>query len=671
MNKLEAKIRIDELSEELRMHNHRYYVLDNPIISDFDFDKKLRELQELEIGFPEFLDSNSPTQRVGGSVTKSFESKQHKFPMLSLGNTYSQEEIVDFDTRVRKMLGDQKFTYVCELKYDGAAISLTYERGELSFALTRGDGVAGDDITNNIKTISSIPLKLQGNNFPDYFEIRGEVFMPLQGFEQLNKTRLDSGLEPFSNPRNSASGSLKMQDSAVVSSRPLDCYLYGFIAENRLSDSHYDSLEMAKSWGFKVPPYIERCENVDELWAFINTWETQRKDLPFEIDGIVIKVDDLDFQEELGNTAKSPRWAISYKFPAERQSTVLEEVTYQVGRTGAITPVANLKPVELAGTIVKRASLHNKQIIEQLDLYLNDTVWVEKGGEIIPKITGVIKEKRSENAQKVGYIEHCPECATLLIQKEGEANHYCPNEMGCPPQIKGKIEHFISRKAMNIMGIGSETIDLMFESHLILNYADLYKLTKEDLLPLDRMAEKSVEKIIQGLQESKNVPFERVLFSLGIRFVGSTVAKKLAKEFVSIDALAKQNFEQLIAVDEIGDRIAQSILDFFQDELNQVNINKLKEFGLQFERAEKKEEGQNLLEGKSFVVSGVFTLFTRDELKASIEKFGGKNTSSLSKKTAYLIAGDKMGPSKREKAEKLGISIISEEEFKEMISGGI
>ncbi len=670
MNKLEAKAKIDQLSEELRIHNHRYYVLDNPLISDFDFDKKLMELQELEKNFPEFLDANSPTQRVGGSVTKSFDNRKHRFPMLSLGNTYSQDEITDFDTRVRKMLGDQKFSYVCELKYDGAAISLTYERGELSFALTRGDGVAGDDITNNVKTISSIPLKLQGDNYPEYFEIRGEVFMPLKGFEKLNKARMEAGYEPFSNPRNSASGTLKMQNSAIVASRPLDCYLYGVNAENRLSDSHFDSLEKARSWGFKVPPYIERCENVNELWAFINKWEEERHHLPFEIDGIVIKVDDLDFQEELGNTAKSPRWAISYKFPAERQSTILEAVTYQVGRTGAITPVANLKPVELAGTIVKRASLHNKQIIEQLDLFLSDTVWVEKGGEIIPKITGVVKEKRPKLAERVAFIDNCPECETKLIQKEGEANHYCPNEMGCPPQIKGKIEHFISRKAMNIMGIGSETIDLMFENGLILNYADLYKLTNNDLLPLDRMAEKSVEKILLGLEESKNIPFERVLFSLGIRFVGSTVAKKLAKEFVSIDELEKQSFEQLIAVEEIGDRIAQSIISFFEDETNKANIESLKNFGLQFEREASDIEVVDILNGKSFVVSGVFTLFSRDELKAAIEQYGGKNTSSLSKKTSFLIAGDKMGPSKREKAEKFGIEIISEQDFKAMIERG-
>ncbi len=667
MNKIEAKHRIEKLSEELRKHNHRYYVLDNPIMSDFDFDKLLKELQVLENEYPEFLDANSPTQRVGGSVTKSFTSKEHKFPMLSLGNTYSQEEIRDFDNRVRKMLGDQAYSYVCELKYDGAAISLTYINGELAFALTRGDGVAGDDITNNIKTISSIPLKLQGDGFPEYFEIRGEVFMPLKGFENMNKTRVDGGLEPFSNPRNSASGSLKTQDSSIVASRPLDCYLYGVIAAERVSNSHFDSLNKAKAWGFKVPPFIERCENVDELWAFINKWEEGRHKLPFEIDGIVIKVDDLDFQEELGNTAKSPRWAISYKFPAERQATILESVSYQVGRTGAITPVANLQPVELAGTIVKRASLHNKQIIEQLDLYLNDAVWVEKGGEIIPKITGVIKEKRAVDAKMVQYIEECPECETILIQKEGEANHYCPNEMGCPPQIKGKIEHFISRKAMNIMGIGAETIDLMFENSLILNYADLYKLDRESLLPLDRMAEKSVDKILQGLEESKKVPFERVLFSLGIRFVGSTVAKKLAKEVGSIEELAKQNFEQLIAIDEIGDRIAQSILDFFDDEMNLENIAVLKAFGLQFEREEDDVEGSDVLNGASFVVSGVFSLFSRDELKATIEQYGGKNTSSLSKKTAFLIAGDKMGPSKLEKAEKLGIKIISEAEFKAMI----
>ncbi len=667
MNSLEAKIKIDELSDELRKHNHRYYVLDNPDISDFDFDLLLKELQELENKFPEYLDVNSPTQRVGGTVTKSFENKKHKFPMLSLGNTYSKEEIQDFDVRVRKMLGDQDFSYVCELKYDGAAVSLTYENGELSFALTRGDGVAGDDVTNNIKTIPSIPLKLQGDDFPDYFEIRGEVFMPLQGFSKLNKSRLEAGLEPFSNPRNSASGTLKMQDSSIVAKRPLDCYLYSLIANDRLSDSHFDSLEKARTWGFKVPPYIKRCQSVEELWGFINHWEEKRHELPFEIDGIVIKVDDLDFQQELGNTAKSPRWAISYKFPAERQSTILEGVSYQVGRTGAITPVANLKPVELAGTIVKRASLHNKQIIEQLDLYLNDTVWVEKGGEIIPKITGVVKGKRAGEAKKIDYITNCPECATSLIQKEGEANHYCPNEMGCPPQIKGKIEHFISRKAMNIMGIGAETIELMFENGLILNYADLYTLSAEQLLPLDRMAEKSVDKIIKGLEESKEVPFERVLFALGIRFVGSTVAKKLAKEFKSIDELANQNFEQLITVDEIGDRIAESIISFFLDEDNRRNITALRDFGLQLEKEDSEEGTIDLLEGKAFVVSGVFTLYSRDELKATIEKFGGKNTSSLSKKTAYLIAGDKMGPSKREKAEKFGIRIISEQDFNTMI----
>lgn len=668
MNRSEAEVKIKELSEELRMHNHRYYVEDSPIISDYDFDQKLKELQALEADFPEFLDTNSPTQRVGGAVTKNFNSRVHRFPMLSLANTYSLEEIQDFDGRVQKMLGHTNYSYVCELKYDGTAVSLTYEKGELSFALTRGDGVEGDEITTNIKTISSIPLKLQGDDYPDYFEIRGEVFMSLKGFEQLNKDRMAAGLETFANPRNSASGTLKMQDSAIVASRPLDCFLYSVIAKQRVSDSHYDSLEKARSWGFKVPKYTERCKDVEGLWKFINNWEEARHKLPFEIDGIVIKVDDLDFQEELGNTSKSPRWAISYKFPAERQSTILEEVTYQVGRTGSITPVANLKPVEIAGTIVKRASLHNAQIIEQLDLYLRDSVWVEKGGEIIPKITGVIKEKRPQDAQKVQFIERCPECETVLIQKEGEANHYCPNESGCPPQLKGKIEHFISRKAMNIMGIGSETIDLMFESGLINDYADLYKLSKEDLLPLERMAEKSADNIITGIEESREIPYHRVLFALGIRFVGSTVAKKLAKEFATIDILAEQNFEQLIAVDEIGDRIAQSVLEYFSDEENRRRIEVLKSFGLQLHREEAEaSETANLLEGKSFVVSGVFSLFSRDELKAAIEQYGGKNTSSLSKKTSFLIAGDKMGPSKRDKAEKLGIQIITELDFKEMI----
>ena len=659
---MDLKSKIELLRNEINAHNHAYYLLDKPVVSDFEFDEMLAELIQLEKEHPAFFDPNSPSQRVGGSVNKNFKTVPHKRAMLSLGNTYSEEDLRDFDKRVQKII-TETYTYVCELKYDGVSISLHYENGVLKQALTRGDGSQGDDVTANVRTVKSIPLKLQDNS-PSAFEIRGEIFMPHKGFELMNAARVEAGDEAFANPRNAASGTLKMQDSAVVASRPLDCFLYHVLGASLKTDSHYAKLQEAKSWGFKIPSESRTYDSIEGVLSFVNYWETARKNLPYDIDGIVIKVDSSMQQEELGFTAKSPRWAISYKFKAEQVSTLLNKITYQVGRTGAITPVANLKPVQLAGTVVKRASLHNAAQITKLDVREGDTVFVEKGGEIIPKIVGVVLKERDLFSVPTDYITHCPECDSALVRNEGEAQHYCLNERACPPQIKGKIEHFISRKAMNIDGVGTETIDQFFKAGLLTNVADLYFLTEQDILPLDRMAEKSARKAITGIRNSKNIPFERVLFGLGIRFVGVTVAKKLAYHYQNLDNLQKADFEDLIKVDEIGDRIAQSLILWFKDPENNVLINLLKQAKVKLQiDARILADRTHILQGKSFVISGVFKEHSRDELKKLIEQNGGKNTSSISKKTTYLVAGDNMGPSKREKATLLEVSIISETEF--------
>lgn len=667
MNQAEAQVRIAELREQLHTYNHNYYVLSQPSISDYDFDMLLNELITLEKKFPEFNDPNSPSQRVGSDINLEFNQVEHKYPMLSLGNTYSEEEIRDFENRIKKLI-DGDLEYVCELKYDGTSISLTYQNGKLVQAVTRGDGVKGDDVTANVKTIRSVPLQLSGKGYPKEFEIRGEILMPFAVFNDLNEEREEIGETPFANPRNAASGTLKMQNSSVVAKRKLDCYLYYLLGKEIPTRNHYSNLLAAKDWGFKIPANTAICKNIDEVIAFIKEWDEKRDSLPVPVDGIVIKVNSLDMQEELGFTAKSPRWAISYKYKAERVSTKLEKVTYQVGRTGSITPVANLTAVLLAGTTVKRASLHNADIIQNLDLHENDTVYVEKGGEIIPKIVGVEISERFAEAQAIKYIEECPECGTSLVRKEGEANHYCPNDMGCPPQIKGKIEHFISRRAMDLDGLGEETIDLLFQKKLISDICGLYRLTKEDIIPLERMGNKSAERILTSIENSKQVPYERVLYALGIRYVGITVAKKLAKAIPSIDKLAASTLEELIEVDEIGVKIAESIVEYFSGEYHQNLIAQLKEFGLQLERKIiENENASNTLEGLSIVISGSFSKFSRDELKEMIELHGGKNVSSISKKTSFLLAGEKVGPSKFEKVEKLGIGIKTENEFLEMI----
>lgn len=663
---MDIEERINKLREELNQHNYNYYVLDKPVISDFDFDKKLKELQDLEDKYPEFADPNSPTQRVGGEVIKFFETVVHDHPMYSLSNSYSREELEDWEKRVKKLV-DGKVEYVCELKYDGASISLTYENGVLTRAITRGDGMKGDNVTNNVKTILSIPLHLRGD-FPAKFDIRGEIVLPYEGFSKMNAERIEAGEEPYSNPRNTASGSLKLQDSAEVARRPLDCLLYNIVGEKLSLRSQYESLEKAREWGFKVPKEAKLVNNVDEILEFVNHWEKHRHDLPYEIDGVVVKVNDFHQQDELGFTAKSPRWAIAYKFKAEQESSILKKITYQVGRTGAITPVANLKPVQLAGTIVKRASLHNADQIEKLDIREGDTVFVEKGGEIIPKIVGVDFTKRDPNSQPTQYITRCPECNTPLVRNEGEAQHYCPNISGCPPQIIGRIQHFISRKAMDIEGLGGETVALLVNEGLIENYADLYDLTREQILPLERMAEKSADNLIQGIAKSREIPFERVLFALGIRYVGETVAKKLARHYKSIAALAEATEEELIRVEEIGVRIAQSIRAFFSLEENRILVQRLKDKGVQMEiAAEDFAHHTNKLNGDTYVISGVFSRVSRDELKKIIEENGGKVSSSISSKTKFLVAGENMGPSKLAKAEKLGTKILSEDEFLKMV----
>ena len=654
---------IQILREELNQHNYNYYVLDEPIISDYEFDLKLKQLQELENQYPEYFDENSPTQRVGGAITKNFQTVAHQHRMYSLDNSYSKEELMDWEKRIQKVLGDVPLEYTCELKYDGASISITYENGILKRAVTRGDGFQGDDVTNNIKTIKSIPLKLKGD-FPDKFDVRGEIILPFAGFEKMNQELIEIGETPYSNPRNTASGSLKLQDSAEVAKRPLDCLLYFLVGNNLPFNSQFEGLETARKWGFKAPKEAKLANSLEQVFEFIDYWDMHRHNLPYETDGVVVKVNSFHYQDELGFTAKSPRWAIAYKFKSEQVSTKLNTISYQVGRTGAITPVANLEPVQLAGTIVKRASLHNADQIEKLDIRIGDTVFVEKGGEIIPKIIAVDLSKRVENSKPIVYIKHCPECQSLLVRNEGEANHYCPNFYGCPPQIIGRIQHYISRKAMDIEGLGGETVALLFNNGLVRNYADLYDLTVEQILPLERMAQKSAENLIKGVEDSKNIPFESVLFALGIRFVGETVAKKLAKHYKNIDALSQATLIDLILVEEIGERIAQSVIEFFSNEENKIIIGKLKSYGVQFEIIEKvNPNATNKLAGKIFVVSGVFERFSRDDLKKAIEDNGGKVGSSISAKTHYVVAGDNMGPAKLDKANKLNIPIISEVEF--------
>lgn len=658
--------RIDQLREELHTHNYNYYVLNAPVITDQEFDHLMRELQDLEAKHPEHFDPNSPSVRVGSDLNKNFKQVEHKYPMLSLGNTYSQAEVTEFYDRVSKSLNED-FEICCEMKFDGTSISLTYEHGKLVQAVTRGDGVRGDDVTDNVKTIRTIPLILHGD-YPDSFEMRGEILMPWDVFEELNRER-ELREEPlFANPRNAASGTLKSQNSAVVASRKLDAYLYYMLGENLPHDGHYENLMEAEKWGFKISHITKKVHSLQEIFDFINYWDVERKNLPVATDGIVLKVNSLRQQRNLGYTAKSPRWAIAYKFQAERALTRLNKVTYQVGRTGAVTPVANLDPVQLSGTTVRRASLHNADIIASLDLHIGDMVYVEKGGEIIPKITGVDIDSRSADAEKVEFISHCPECGSKLIRYEDEAAFYCPNETGCPPQIKGKIEHFISRRAMNIEGLGPETVDQFYQEDLIHNVADLYSLSADDICRLDRMGEKSADNIIQGIARSKEVPYERVLFALGIRFVGETVAKKVAKAFRSIDALAAANLDALIHVDEIGLKIAQSIISYFADEKNRELVERLRGAGLKLEADEEDLSGHtDILQGKSIVISGVFSRHSRDEYKELIEKHGGKNVGSISKKTSFILAGDNMGPSKLEKARSLGIAIIDENEFLSMI----
>lgn len=671
MNNEQAAQKITALIAELRQHNYNYYVLDDSTISDYDFDMMLKELQELENQFPELAEENSPTKRVGGDVTKKFETVKHKYPMLSLSNSYSKEEIEDYETRIKKLV-DGDLEYICELKYDGVAIGISYKNGKIERAVTRGDGTQGDDVTANVKTIRSVPLQLKGSDYPDEFEIRGEIFFPKNVFDDLNKQREADGEDLYANARNTASGTVKMQDSTIVAQRKLDCFLYFVLGKGLPFKTHYESIQKAGEWGFKVPTEqlksIKKCNSIDEIFDFINYWDTERHNLNFEIDGVVIKVNSYDRQEELGFTAKSPKWAIAYKFKAEQVKTKLNEITYQVGRTGAITPVANLEPVLLAGTTVKRASLHNADQIAKLDIRVGDTVMVEKGGEIIPKIVDVEISQREIFSEPTKYITNCPECGTELVRTEGDAKHFCPNEWGCPPQIKGKMQHFISRKAMNIDGLGEETIDLLYEQGLAKNIADLYELTYEQLFSLESFKEKKSQNIIDGLIASKQIPFERVLFALGIRFVGETVAKKLAKHFKNITAIQNATFEELIAADEIGDKIAESIIQFFQLESNRILIERLKAHGLQFELSEEQlANASDKLAGLTFVVSGVFSLFSRDELKALIEQNGGKVSSSISKKTSYIVAGENMGPSKLAKAEKLEVAIIDENAFSEML----
>jgi DNA ligase (NAD+) len=658
--------RIKQLRKVLNEHNYKYYVLNQPSISDFEYDQLMKELIDLESAHPEYADPSSPSQRIGDDRTREFEQVAHKYPVFSLSNTYSEEEIIEFDNRIKKAVINS-YNYVCELKYDGASISLTYENGRLLRAVTRGDGVTGDNVISNVKTIRSIPLELSGDDYPALFEIRGEIFIPHAGFEQMNREREEIGEVPFANPRNAASGTLKIQNSSLVAKRKLDCFLYYMLGENLPSDSHFENLQKAKEWGFKVSQHIKKCLDLKEVFEFIDYWEDRRKNLPYDIDGIVIKIDSYTQQNILGFTAKSPRWAIAFKYKAEQAVTRLKSIDFQVGRTGAITPVANLEPVILAGTKVKRASLHNADQILLLDVRINDIVYIEKGGEIIPKVVGVEKNKRDSDSKPVKYIKNCPECGTKLIRREGEAKHYCPNEDGCPPQIKGKIEHFVSRKAMDI-GLAEATISQLYEKGLVKNIADLYSITKDQLLNLERFADKSAKNLINSINNSKKVPFDRVLYALGIRYIGETVARKLALHFESLDNLAGASFDDLINIDEIGDKIADSIIDYFNNERNIRLINRLKDAGLQLRiRKETVETVSDKLAGKSIVITGVFKKHSREEIKELIEKHGGKNLSSVSARTDYLVTGDKTGPSKLEKARTLNVKIIPEEDFLNMI----
>lgn len=665
MNAIEERIKA--LRSELEQHNYNYYVLSSPTISDKEFDDKMSELQKLEEEHPEFFDPHSPTQRVGSDLSKEFEQVEHKYPMLSLGNTYSEADIREFYERTAKAL-NEPFEIVAELKYDGTSISLVYENGRLVRAITRGDGTRGDDVTANVRTIRSIPLKLQGDDYPDNFEIRGEILLPWAEFDRLNKEREEQEEPLFANPRNAASGTLKQQNPAIVAARKLDAYLYYVLGENLPADTHYGNLEAARKWGFKIPDVIRICNSVEDILKYIEYWDTERKNLPVATDGIVLKVNSLRQQKNLGFTAKSPRWAIAYKFQAERACTRLNSVSFQVGRTGAVTPVANLEPVLLAGTVVKRASLHNADIIASLDLHIGDNVYVEKGGEIIPKIVGVDVDSRSfMMGDKVSFIKKCPECGSLLFRPEGEAAHYCPNTNGCPPQIKGRIEHFVTRKAMNI-NIGPETIEALYDAGLVKNIADLYDLKMTDLLSLERWAEKSARNLMESLRESKRVPFERVLFALGIRYVGETVAKRLALVFHSMDRIRNASFEELVSTNEIGERIAQSVVDYFADENNMAILARLENTGLQMKVSEESLASRSdKLQGLTIVISGTFSSFSRDEYKNMIEQNGGKNVGSVSKKTSFILAGENVGPAKLEKASKLGVRIVSEEEFLKML----
>lgn len=667
MNKEEIKNRIEELRKELNDHNYNYYVLSMPVISDFEFDRKLKELQELEKANPEFFDSSSPSQRVGSDINKAFKQVAHVYPMLSLSNTYSYEEVADFYQRVTKTL-NEPFELICELKYDGTSISLTYEDGKLLRAVTRGDGEKGDDVTANVKTIRSIPLQLRGTDYPALFEMRGEILMPWEVFDDINRER-ELNEEPlFANPRNAASGTLKLQNPAVVASRKLDAYLYYMLGETLPSDSHIENLHKASEWGFKISPAMQKCSTLEEVYAFLNKWDIDRKNLPVATDGVVIKVDSISQQQQLGYTAKSPRWAIAYKFQAEQAETRLNSVSFQVGRTGAVTPVANLDPVQLSGTVVKRASLHNEDIINSLDLHIGDMVYVEKGGEIIPKITGVNVAARLLLGEKVRFIQCCPECNTKLVRYEGEAAYYCPNDSSCPPQIKGRLEHFFGRNAMNIAG-GAATVDLLYENGFIANVTDLYAFDTKLLSRMPRWGEKSANNLKKSIEDSKQAPFENLLFALGIRFVGKTVAKKLAVAFKTMDALMTANKEELIGVDEIGDRIADSILSYFADEKNREIVERLREYGLQFSVVEEEPEARvsDILEGKNIVISGKFSKHSRDDYKKIIEQYGGTNTSSISSKTSLILAGENMGPSKLEKAKALGIEIMNEDQFLSLI----
>lgn len=662
----QANIRIEELRKVLREHNDNYYVESAPSISDFEYDLLLKELQTLESGFPEFDDENSPSRRVGSDLNLDFESFPHRFPMLSLGNTYNKEELAEFDQRIIKALGE-KPSYFCELKYDGVAVALTYRNGELYRALTRGDGTRGDDVTHNIRTIRSIPLKLKGKEYPEEFEIRGEVILPAKGFREMNRKREEMNEAPFANPRNAASGTLKMQNSSLVAQRPLDCLFYYIPGEQLLFQTQSESLEAARSWGFQVPKLNKLTSSLEEVFAFIDHWEQERDTLPYDIDGVVIKVDSIPLQQQLGFTAKTPRWAISYKFKAEQATSRLLSIDFQVGRTGAVTPVANLEPVQLAGTSVKRASLHNADQISLLDIRAGDYVYVEKGGEIIPKIVGVDLGRREAGIQAFRFITACPECGTQLVRKEDEAAHYCPNLAGCPPQIKGRIEHFISRKAMEI-NAAEATIDLLHSKGMVNDAADLYELEIDSVKSLERFGEKSATNLIESIRASREVPFPRVLYALGIRYVGETVARKLAEAFLSLEKLMEASQEKLEEVDEIGERIAQSLLAYFRDEHNLKLIERLKEAGLQFKMDARAGSTGDQLKGLNFVISGVFKKYSRDELKMIIEQQGGKNSGSISAKTNFLLAGENMGPSKYEKAQKLGIPVITEEDFMEMLS---